>query len=483
MVGILLIMAQLITGEIDRPAFINRKADLAVLNGILDRRGAQMTVVYGRRRIGKTSLLDHWLKSGSTPGFYWVAHRSTPEMLLRSFSEAITEALGESLVAGLTFTSWEQAFRQLFAMGKNGRFIAVIDELPYLLESVPSAASLLQKVWDKESKASQLCLMLCGSQYQMMHKEMFSPNQPLYGRATAALLLEEIPPESLNEFLPRYSPQQVVETYSIIGGVPKYLEMWNDGSPVLNNIRDLILSPATLFRHEALFLIQDEIAEPRTYLGILEAMGAGLRTPTQISRITGLPLTHVGKYLSTLMALRLVRRVASAEAPDPKATRLSRYEIRDPYLRFHFEFVHPHPELVEQNRQEAHLAKITARFESHVGKTGYEELARAKVQSLADSGQLPFQPSTIGRAWSRDAEVDVFAIDRKSQSVLLGECRWQSRKMGIEVLTELKEKATAFPRLKAFKKHYALFSKAGFTAELQRTAQAEGVLLFEGALL
>lgn len=469
-----------------RPPFINRQEEIALLDGFRRKAGAQFMVVYGRRRIGKTALITHWMSGRPRTkirGFYWVAHRSTPEILLRSFSEALASCLDAEIAARLSFATWEDAFKQMFALAKTEPLVAGIDEFPYLLESVPGLASLLQKIWDAQKQGSQLKLILCGSQYHMMHEQFFTPKQPLYGRATSSLLLNEVSPAHLGKFLPRYSPQQIVETYSVLGGVPKYLEMWDDRAPVMHNIRDLLLSPATLFRHEAVFLIHDEIAEPRTYLGLLEAIGGGLRTPVAIAKTTGLPITHIGKYLNHLLELKLVRRVQSAEAPNAAQTRLSRYEIRDPFMRFHFEFIHPHPDLVERNRMTEHMEKITGRFDAYVGKTGYEELARRHLEALGTAGKLPFKPDTVGRAWTPRSEVDVFAINRKSQAALFGECRWTSRKMDVSVLNELQAKAETFPRLKKWKKHFVLFSKSGFTAELTRLAKKESILLFEGPLL
>jgi hypothetical protein len=196
-----------------------------------------------------------------------------------------------------------------------------------------------------------------------------------------------------------------------------------------------------------------------------------------------LSIPHVGKYLHTLMALKLVRRIQSAEAPNAAQTRLSRYEIRDPFLRFHFEFIHPHPGLVERNMRDEHMARITPRFDAYVGKTGYEELARRHVESLAIAQKLPFQTDTIGRAWTPRCEVDVFALNRHDEAALFGECRWNTRKMDAPVLAELKAKADDFPRLKKWRKHFILFSRSGFTAELTRQAESEGVQLVEGPLL
>lgn len=460
--------------------FVDRDRELQQLDSILERGGPQFVVLHGRRRIGKTALLTHWMdRVGVGRKAYWVAHRTSADVLLRGFSEAVAQMLPMG-TAGIVFSDWTVALRQVFALAREDRVILALDEFPYLLESVPEIPSLLQALWDQESPGTQLSLVLCGSHYRMMRDQLLSPRQPLFGRATATLHLEEIGPSDLDPFLPRYSARQLVETYSVIGGVPKYLELWNDGRPVLRNVEDLILSPSSLFRHEAFMLIHDEIAEPRTYLAILECLGAGLKTPADLAARTGIAINHMGKYLHTLVELRLVRRVLSEDVLDRQHTRVSRYEIRDPFLRFHFQFVYRHPDLIEQERTGRLIEIIRARFDSHVGRTGYEELARRAVAVAGDHDELPFQPLHVGRAWSRQAEIDVVGISRQEGAVLLGECKWHGTKVGPDLLAHLRARAEKLPRLDGLRKHFALFSRSGFTKQLQRQASEEGVILFEG---
>ena len=275
----------------------------------------------------------------------------------------------------------------------------------------------------------------------------------------------------------------MVSTYAVVGGVPKYLAMWDDRRPVLRNIRELVLSPSTLFRHEAQFLIQDEIAEPRTYLAILEALGAGLKSNSALAEITGVHLNHMGKYLSTLRDLRIVRRVISEDAPDRNNTRLSRYEIRDPFLRFHFELIHHRQGWLEQGRVDKLFARIRDTFDAYVGKTAYEELARRRITRLGDAGELPFSPQHVGRGWTRDVEVDVLAIDEAEGVALAGECKWRRTKMHPKAVDDLRRRVSRFKRLADLHVHLALFSKSGFTKPLHRLAEREGILLFEGPLL
>lgn len=463
--------------------FLNRVDELRQLDTLDKAPQAQLVVLYGRRRIGKTALVQHWISLRTpTTASHWIAHRTTSARLLAGFSEAISPLIGR-ITQRLTFDSWESALRQLFELAEHRRLYFAIDELPYLMEAEPEITSLLQRLWDQRSPTCQLFLILSGSHYQMMHAEFLAGRAPLYGRATAPMKLEEVPLQALEAFLPSYSPSQRVETYAVVGGVPKYLEMWDDQRPVLTNIATLLLSPTTLFRDEALFLIQDELSEPRTYLAILEALGCGFKRPKQLADDTGLLGNHVGRYLSTLVDLDLVRREVSIDAADPHHSRLSRYEIRDPYLRFYFQFVSRRSSWLEQGRIERLMHEIEAWFPSFVARSGFEELCRRRIIQLGDNGSLPFVPDEVGHLWNARAEVDVAAIQRRDKQVLIGEAKWESEPMGVSHLDGLLAKVKHFPEVQEFHVVAALFSKSGFTRALVARAKAERVWLFEGAEL
>ena len=461
--------------------FQNRDRPLRILNECYARQKPIFMVVYGRRRIGKTVLLRHWIEDHiKGKHLLWTAHRTTSEVLLAS--EAVADVT-PGVHSQIRFSSWEALFEQLFRVAEAKRLVVVIDEFPYLVECAPEIPSVLQKLWDRHKEKSLIFLILCGSHYHMMHEQFASRQKPLYGRVTESLVLDEISPDELGLFLQRYSPEQIVETYSVIGGIPGYLELWDDRYPVLKNVEDRILSGNTFFSQEAAVLVQDEIAEPRTYLAILEALGANRRTPADLARATGIAINHMGKYLRTLVDLRLARRILSEAVRQRTQTRMSRYEIRDPFLRFYFEFVYPHADLVEQRRL-ARLAKIVrSDFDSYVGSTAYEELARRRIAQLGDDQQLPFEPEYIGRAWSRHVELDVVAVGWKQKCVLIGECKWMNTRITDSVLDSLMEGAEKLHSLAGFKKSYALFSKAGFSASLEKRASKENVLLFTGGRL
>jgi uncharacterized protein len=184
-----------------------------------------------------------------------------------------------------------------------------------------------------------------------------------------------------------------------------------------------------------------------------------------------------------LVDLRFVRRILSEDVKNRTQSRMSRYEIRDPFLRFHFHFVYPHVDLVQQKRLSRLAEIVRANFDSYVGNTGYEELARRLIGRLGDAHKLSFAPEYVGRAWTRNVELDVVAVGWKHKCVLVGECKWQNTRVTDAVLDSLIERTESFRNFAGFKKHYALFSKAGFSASLEKRAARENVLLFSGGAL
>lgn len=456
--------------------FYDRSAELADLESITKKKAAQFVALYGRRRIGKTALLTRWLAKQRIATAMWTAQRSTSKWLLESASRAFSEITGSS---GAVFGSWEALFEALGKAAKRRRVIIVIDEFTYLLESVPQISSILQVAWDRLFKQTKIVLVVSGSHYHMMHEEFIRGRRPLFGRTTADILLNELPPDELQTFLPRYSASQIVETYAVLGGVPKYLEMWDSGRSVEHNLRNVVLSPVTIFRQEPMALIQDEIPEPRTYLAILQSLGAKRLAPKIVSEQTGIALPHVGRYMHTLETLRFVRKIASLSTADPLRTRLVRYEISDAYLRFYFQFIAPRIQLFEQHRTDSLLRAVRKGFETFVATTAFEELCRRYIEALGERSRLPFNPEWVGQAWDRRTQVDVVALDKASKTLLVGECKWHERPVPEQVCDELQSKVKKLRHFSDYHIHYALFSKAGFTKSLRDRARKEGVRLID----
>lgn len=462
--------------------FVDRENELNALNRLLQQPGAQFIVTYGRRRVGKTTLLLEWAKRTQTPFVYWVAAREPSALLLRTFSQAIyAHAQPAQTVDPLfTYPTWAMALREAAALARDQHLILIIDEFPYATEAEPALTSLLQNAWDHEFKTTQIVLVIAGSQVGMM-VDMLGYRAPLYGRTTAQLALKPLPFRTLAQFYPRYTAEQRVAVYAILGGIPAYLEKFTDSATLAANVRDVILSPLSIFQQEPFFLLQDEVREPANYLAIIRAIGEGAHSLDDIALQSGLAKNHASTYLARLQELTFVRRELPVTLPKGKRSTQGRYVLDDAYLRFYFRFLAANRVLLEQGLLNRLWELISEGLRAFVGQTAFEEICRTWVLEQAITGRLTFIPDAVGRHWSPDCEIDVVAINWRERKLLLGECKWGANLVGVEVIRSLIEERgpRVLARLgeKEWQITYAFFARTGFTAAAHERAAVDGALL------
>lgn len=472
--------------------FVGRERDLRELNESLVRPGAHFILVYGRRRVGKTTLLLHWAQQTGRPVIYWVAKRDLPALVRQGFTRALWAwayppggLTGEPDLAAPRYESWEQVFEMAARLIGDQPVILVMDEFSYAAESDPSLPSHLQAAWDHLFKERNVTIVLAGSQIGMM-VEQLGYHAPLYGRFTAQLAVDPLPFGALQEILPRYAAAERVAAYAVVGGIPAYLEQFDDGENIGANLRRLFIRRTGLFHNEPFLLIGDVIRrETQTYEAVLRAIAAGRRTPQEIGAALELPSSYLSPYLKQLEALRLVeRRLPATVPPEQRRTsRNSRYHLADPYLRFYFRFIAPNLDLVEQELTDLLWERIGDQFRAFVGLTAFEELCRAWTLVQARAGRLPLRPELVGSHWSADAQVDVVAINWQERDILLGECKWGAEPVDRAVVRELIEKAPKVAPGSEWRVHYAYFARTGFTDAARAEAEAVGGLLVDLARL
>lgn len=450
--------------------FINREKELAFLNNILTRAHpgpAQMILLYGRRRVGKTSLLQHWCTKAGVPFTYFSAEKEPAALQRRKLYAGL---LGVTAREAPVFDSWADTWDAAARLIGSERRILVLDELPYAAESDPAMLSALQHAWDRHFKTSNLILILCGSQVHTMETLLYRQS-PLFGRMTGQWHLQPLPFFSLKSFLPGWSAEERVAGYAMVGGVPAYLE-WLDGDrSLVENIRQVVLSPGSMFVAEPAFLLYDEVRDPHVYLAVIKAIGEGAHTLGEIATRSLLDKAHLSAYLSRLQDLYLVDRRIPATVPsvDMRKSRMGRYHLSDPYFRFYYRFLSQfHDRLTLE--PERVLASVKEGLRAFVGQTAFEDLSREWVKRQSQAGKLPFEADIVGSHWSADAQVDVTAINWKEKKILLGECKWGLDGIDRQIVRELTESKApkVLARLpdsgQGWQINYAIFARGGITA-------------------
>jgi hypothetical protein len=268
---------------------------------------------------------------------------------------------------------------------------------------------------------------------------------------------------------------QQVTAYAILGGIPGYLEKFDDRYTIAKNMHENILNTAsTFFQVEPFFLISDELREPHNYLAILQAIAQGHRQLSAIAKAAGLDRSNTGSYLNTLRRLHLVERLVPATERYPERSRRGLYVLKDNYLRFYFRFIAPNQDLLEKGQVDRLWGKISVQLPAFVGKTAFEELCREWVWAQVAAERLPFLPNRVGGYRDRRTQIDVVAISWDEQALLLGESKWTTRPIGISVLDSLKKKAPAAIPGPNWAVYYAFFSRSSFSQPLKSLATPQG---------
>jgi uncharacterized protein len=454
-------------------SFVSRERELALLDDLYHRPGAQFLILYGRRRIGKTALINHWGRELDEAYLYWMASQTSTTNQLRNFSQALFQFLNPETAVTPTFSypSWDAAFAEIARLATNKRVVIVLDEFTYVMQADPEVPSLIQKAWDHHLKESQVFLILMGSLAGIIQRSALDYQSPLYGRATARLKLQPLSFGALASMLPRFNSEQRVVAYTITGGVPAYIELFDDSLNILQNLQQRIVTPANVMFTDAVFLLHEQLAEPRNYIAVLEAIAAGFHRLSDIATVSGIDRSNITKYLAVVRELGYVERLVPATVRRPGQSRQGRYVITDPYLRFYYRFLAPHLSAIEQGRVKQAISLLYDHLLDFIGTHTFEELSRDWVSIMAEMGELPFLPERTGSFWSRRAQVDVLAVNWRTKDILLGECKWGQKAVGREVIQALVDKTEkVLPGQFTWHVHYAFFARGDFTPAAQALA-------------
>lgn len=441
--------------------FVNRVSELNLLENRYCSGKAEFFVLYGRRRVGKTELLHHFCEGKRY--IFFVADLGSELSLRTALSGVVNAVLFGTGQIDAVYSTWESLFDALAQAAQMERLVVILDEFPYLVAAHPPLASILQRLWDKNLKNSQIMLILCGSYIGMMEETVLGYKAPLYGRRTAQYLLEPLLFHDARLLFKDYQLEDQVRTYAVYGGTPAYLQNLLPGQPLPDNILQTILTRGAFLYDEVRFVLQQELREPRNYFAILEAIAGGRTRLNEIKLATG--LEGATAYLDILQHLHLLERIVPVTATQPHKSRRGIYRLKDHYLRFWFRYVHPNRSQLEVGGGQLLLERvILPQLDLFTGPI-FEEVCRQFLWTSGLSGKLPFVPTQVGRWWNANEEIDLVALGE--EDALFVECKWATKPVGTDILANLERKATLVgPELAGKNKLYALCARSGFTGQL-----------------
>jgi AAA+ ATPase superfamily predicted ATPase len=455
--------------------FINREEELGRLEMLYRQRPARLAVLYGRRRLGKTFLLRQFAKD--KPHCYFMADRAGEPDLRRSLARAMALASEEPTLSAAEYASWYDLFAAFDRVRPTGkRFVLIFDEYQYLCQVQPAFSSFLQKWWDEHWSQGKLMLILCGSVTSMMYRETLAASAPLYGRSSAQILLKPIDFTHLSSFFPGKTRPELVEFFTLTGGVPRYLDLASNYPTFKAALTALVLHPDGILHNEARQLLQEEIQTPNQCWSILHAIGSGANRISEIAGRTGQPANKLTRYLDLLKDLHLVRRETPVLEKNPAKSKRGIYVVSDPFCRLWFGAIYPYMSFFEFAQTEPAYSRIEPLITKLIAER-YEEVCRHWIRARA----IDFNAARVGRQWASGYKIDVAAVNQECELTVVGECKWSKHKIGMDTLRKLQEKVIVQKLPMAEGCRYVLFGKSGFTKELEnRAACDEDIVLTSG---
>ena len=438
--------------------FINREAELKFLEDHYKSDKAELIIIYGRRRIGKTELLLQFAKD--KPHVYYLASETSERDNLQELFNKLYEFFKDDILS--LEKTWDNLFKYL---AKKDRFILIIDEFPYLIAQNKAISSLFQRGWDLFLRNSKIFLVLAGSSVGMMEAHTLFYKAPLYGRRTGQWRVEPLKFKELFKFFPNYSVEDIVKVYATLDSIPGYLIKFNPQLSFWENVKQNNLTKGTFLYDEIDFLLKQELREPKVYKNILKAIAFGNTKFSEIMNFTGIDKTKLFVYFNILESLDIIeKRIPILDKPKSKK---GRYFIKDNFFKFWFRYILPNKSSLEEGNINVVLKKIRADYQNYIGRFVFESVCKEFLWSIID--KLPFTVEKIGNQWGtfmnregrKSYEIDLVAVNEGIKQILFAECKWQARVNAKKVLKELKKKSKFVDwHNNKRKEYYAIFAKS-----------------------
>lgn len=438
--------------------FIGRERELADLNKLYRSNRFEFAVIYGRRRVGKTALINQFIRDKKA--IYFTGVESNAKQNLENLSKSILEYRTGTETES-SFLSFQAALEYVFRLSEKERLILAIDEYPYVARSSKSLASTFQMLIDKYKDNSKLMLILCGSSMSYMEDRVLAYKAPLYGRRTAQMKMVPFDFEETCRYFQHFSDEDKALIYGMVGGTPQYLRQMNDELSVEENIKNTYLNPTSALFEEPENLLKQEVREPALYNAIITAIATGSTRLSEIASKVGEDTNVCSMYVKNLISLGIIQK----ETPyGETASRKAVYSIEGNLFRFWYRFVPENSSVIARGAADVAYKRIEPFLSDYMGKV-FEEICKQYLWKLLLAGKCPVMFSSLGRWWGNDpiekcqAEIDILAEQDKA-TALFGECKWTNERVDLNVLETLVKRSNQFPYKT---KHFYLFARSGFT--------------------
>ena len=454
--------------------FYCREEELQTMNRRYEKGRFECIVIYGRRRVGKTALINEFCKR--KPTVYFSALSASSQENLEALSKAIYTCKNPDSPVAPTYRSYEDALDEITAMAKQQRLVFVIDEYPYLAKAEKSFSSRLQHIIDHQWQDSQLYLILCGSSMSFMEYQVLGYESPLYGRRTAQFKIQALTYREMTRFHPNLSLQDQALLYGVTGGIPHYINKLDVEDNLDEALLENLFSTSSYLFEEPENLLKQELREPAIYNSVISAIAGGASRLNEIATKVGLESGVCTKYLKVLLDLGILKK----ETPITEKTgKKTIYMIDDNFFRFWYRFVPRNMSVISAGRMSLVYEQAVKKYYSDYMGLVFEKMCQEYLSRYAKN--LPILLSAVGQWWGTDSktrkevQIDIVGTPVEGSEYLIASCKYRNEKIGIDELELIQKYASVFRKDGVF--HYFIFSKGGFTPTLQEAGQRGEVTL------
>ena len=454
--------------------FYCREEELKTMNRRYEKGRFECIVIYGRRRVGKTALINEFCKGKST--VYFSALSASSQENLEALSKAIYTCKNPDSPVAPTYRSYEDALDEITAMAKQQRLVFVIDEYPYLAKAEKSFSSRLQHIIDHQWQDSQLYLILCGSSMSFMEYQVLGYESPLYGRRTAQFKIQALTYREMTQFHPNLSLQDQALLYGVTGGIPHYINKLDVEDNLDEALLENLFSTSSYLFEEPENLLKQELREPAIYNSVISAIAGGASRLNEIATKVGLESGVCTKYLKVLLDLGILKKETPiTEKPGKKTI----YAIDDNFFRFWYRFVPRNMSVISAGRMNHVYEQAVKKYYPDYMGLVFEKMCQEYLSRYAKD--LPILLSTVGQWWGTDSktrkevQIDIVGTPVEGNEYLIGSCKYRNEKIGMDELELIQKYASVFRKDGLF--HYFIFSKGGFTPALLEAGEKGEVTL------
>lgn len=458
--------------------FYCRENELKRLNARYKKGKFECIVIYGRRRVGKTALINEFCKD--KPTIFFSALNATIQENIKALSKSIALFKNPDIGTAPEYPSFDAAMEEISRLSEKEQIVFVIDEYPYLAKADSSVSSRLQHLIDHVWSKTQLYLILCGSSMSFMEYQVLGYESPLYGRRTAQFKIEPLTYKETAVFNAELTNEENALVYGITGGVPHYINKLDVQGDVDEALIENVFERSSYLFEEPENLLKQELREPAVYNSIITSVAEGASKLNEISTKIGMETGVCSKYISVLIDLGILKKEAPLEEDSKKKTV---YRISDNFFYFWYRFVPQNMTAITTGRIKRNYEKVVkSQLHDYMGLV-FEKMCREYLLYYAND--LPIELSEIGEWWGTDSktkkqvQIDIVASSTPTQNgrreYIIGSCKFKNEKIGVEELELLKNYANVFSRGEKY--YYYIFSLSGFTKGLQECAEKGEVTL------